>query len=476
VSFATIIARNYLAHARVLARSVADHNPGERLVVLVIDDEGEDIDGSREPFDLIRPADLDLSRADFHRMATIYDCIELSTAIKPWLLEHLLRSRHEPAMYLDPDIEVFAPLDELAPLAVQHAIVLTPHTTTAVPPDGLGPSDAGLLKAGVYNLGFIGVGDAAFPFLQWWQERLARDCLALPDHGYAVDQKWIDFVPALFDDYYVLRDTAYNVAYWNLFGRTLTERQGAYYVDGRPLRFFHFSGYSPEREGELSKYQNRIRLADHPALAKLCTDYGRKLISEGYLECMSIPYAYDRTRSGLVLDQQLRRAYRDQLIAEERATGETSLPIPFEVEGSPAFLEWVDGLPAVDGAGSRGLGTIVRSSRAGTAGGLGTLGSMAGLRQTTKAALKKPAGPVLRALDRRIASVNEHVDEVARRTEELRQEVNVDLETVVELVLTFERFTAEFSDRMERITATLESLLNRSNTELTETAPSHGSE
>ena len=101
---------------------------------------------------------------------------------------------------------------------------------------------------------------------------------------------------------------------------------------------------------------------------------------------------------------------------------------------------------------------------------------MAGLRQTTKAALKKPAGPVLRALDRRIAAVNEHVDEVARRTEELRQEVNVDLETVVELVLTFERFTAEFSDRMEHITATLESLLNRPDTKLTETAPRHGSE
>ncbi|HEV2309698.1 MAG TPA: FkbM family methyltransferase, partial [Acidimicrobiia bacterium] len=194
MTFSTIIARNYLPHARVLARTLTGNNPTERLVVLVIDDERHEVDGAREPFDVLRPGDLPLAPREFHRMATIYDLLELSTAVKPWLLEHLLRAHDGPAIYLDPDIEVFASLDPLASLSRDHGIVLTPHTTTSIPQDGHGPSDAGILKAGVYNLGFIGVGQSAGGFLRWWQQRLRRDCLAAPDDGYAVDQKWIDLV------------------------------------------------------------------------------------------------------------------------------------------------------------------------------------------------------------------------------------------------------------------------------------------
>ena len=39
VSVCTIIARNYLAHARVLAESFFAHHPGGDFAVLLIDDE-----------------------------------------------------------------------------------------------------------------------------------------------------------------------------------------------------------------------------------------------------------------------------------------------------------------------------------------------------------------------------------------------------------------------------------------------------
>ena len=32
------------------------------------------------------------------------------------------------------------------------------------------------------------------------------------------DQRWIDFVPSLFD-HFILKDPTYNVAYWNLHER-----------------------------------------------------------------------------------------------------------------------------------------------------------------------------------------------------------------------------------------------------------------
>jgi hypothetical protein len=83
---------------------------------------------------------------------------------------------------------------------------------------------------------------------------------------------------------------------------------------------------------------------------------------------------------------------------------------------------------------------------------------MTPLRRTARSVLRKPAGPFLRVLDRRF----ERTDQLLQvRLDQLRQDVNTDLETVAELVLTFERFALEFSERSERIAEILESLLAR---------------
>ncbi len=459
MTYSTIIARNYVPLARVLARTLTANNPSERLVVLVVDDERHEVDAAHEPFDVMRPEDLSLAPREFHRMATIYDLLELSTAVKPWLLEYLLRAHEGPAIYLDPDIEVFASLDPLTSWSTEHTIVLTPHTTTSIPHDGHGPNEAGILKAGVYNLGFIGLGQDAHQFLRWWQQRLRRDCLAAPDEGYAVDQKWIDLVPALFEDYFVVRDTTYNVAYWNLFGRHLTERDGTYYVDGDPLRFFHFSGYSPERRGELSKYQNRIRLTDHDVLSGLCDRYAAKLIGQGYDQSIHVPYAFATSCDGIPLSHETRRLYRDQLVTDERVEGETSLPDPFDPEDSRRFSKWL--ARAETGVRRRATTNIGGSSPPAPTSDAGVPPAMTEFRQRVRAIAKRGVTPALHVLDRRVAGIHDHVEDIGHRTDQLRNEVNLDVETVVELVLTLERFAAEFGERMEQITATLETLLDR---------------
>ncbi|HEV2311263.1 MAG TPA: hypothetical protein VGU73_12145, partial [Acidimicrobiia bacterium] len=290
------------------------------------------------------------------------------------------------------------------------------------------------------------------------QQRLRRDCLAAPDDGYAVDQKWIDLVPALFEDYYVVRDTSYNVADWNLFGRHLTERDGTYYVDGEPLRFFHFSGYSPERRGELSKYQNRIRLADNGVLSTLCDQYASKLIGQGYEQHIKVSYAFDATCDGTRLSHDVRRRYRAQLVMEERVNGDSSLPDPFDPADTRQFSKW---LARADQPGQRGSPTIIANSSPPSTSDAGVPPAMTDFRQRVRAIAKRGVAPVLHVLDRRVDSINEHVEDIGHRTDQLRNEVNLDVETMVELVLTLERFAAEFGERMERITATLETLLER---------------
>jgi hypothetical protein len=54
----TIIAKNYLAYARVLAKSFAEHHPGSRLWTLIIDDFSRSIDPADEPFIALAPTEI----------------------------------------------------------------------------------------------------------------------------------------------------------------------------------------------------------------------------------------------------------------------------------------------------------------------------------------------------------------------------------------------------------------------------------
>jgi hypothetical protein len=345
VSACTIVARNYLAHARVLAASYARHHPGRRLSVLVTDghvDDGMSFAPASEPFEIILPHELPLDGREYRRMASIYDVTELATALKAVFLQHLLDRDRDAVVYLDPDIEIFAPLDELDRLAREHGIVLIPHMLRPIPSDGRKPSFADVAASGVYNLGFIAVDDAARPWLEWWGERLRRDCLMAPQEGMFVDQRFIDFLPAFFAPC-ILRDPAYNVAYWNLHERRVTWTGARYEVAGRPLRFFHFSGFSPLQPHRLSKHQGtapRIVLADEPDLARLCHDYAARVLGAGFRQCAAIPYGFSGTAHGVPLDRRMRRLYREGLLAAERGVA-AEPPCPLDPAEAKEFVEWV---------------------------------------------------------------------------------------------------------------------------------------
>src|SRR5439155_27055532 len=158
-----------------------------------------------------------------------------------------------------------------------------------------------------------------------------------------VDQRWIDFAPGLVKSFHVLRDPGYNVAYWNLPSRELSRTPEGVEVSGRPLRFFHFSGYDPRRPEELSLHQNRIRLDDDPALRVLCDEYGRELFGSGFEDTREWPYPYDELPGGLRLDDLLRGLYRE---AEARGELNGSL---FTEEGATEFVRWLNA-PAAVGA------------------------------------------------------------------------------------------------------------------------------
>lgn len=332
----TIIAKNYLAQARVLAESFLAHHPDGTCDVLVVDDVEATVDDAAEPFTLVTPAELNIEL--FEQMVGSYTVLELSTAVKPWLLS-TLQSRYTDGrvVYLDPDIEVHNSLQDVDDLIAAHGLVLTPHTTDPMPRDGKRPSEGDILIAGAYNLGFIGAArtEPVARFLEWWSERLSRDCIVDPARGYFVDQRWIDFVPGMMPDVHLLRDPGYNVAYWNLPTRRLSEVDGRVEVNGRPLRFFHYSGFDPGRAHRLSKYQDRISLAEDPVLARLCANYARALDAHGFAAASGQPYGYSRLPGGIAFSPFLRRLHGQALEA-----GALTASV-FTPEGGERFLTWL---------------------------------------------------------------------------------------------------------------------------------------
>ncbi len=345
----TIISKNYVAFARVLARSFFEHHPQGRFFVLLVDRNEGYIDPEAEDFELLEIEQLD-NVPELRSFIFKYTLLECNTAIKPFLLEHLFE-RHdlERLIYFDPDILITGSLDPLAELLERHSIVLTPHLDAPIE-DGAWPGELAILQSGAYNLGFIALrrGDVTRRLLPWWQDRLYDQCLVRIEKGLFVDQKWIDLVPGMFSgsagEVYVLTNPGYNVAYWNLHGRTVTLDGDAPEVNGEPLIFFHFSGVEPESLEQVSKHQDRFTLGGVGEAAELFRRYSELLIDAGYHEAKPWPYAYGRFDNGVPIPDMARSLYHAQSPARRARFGD-----PFTTGGEESFFHWLNGPQAGSG-------------------------------------------------------------------------------------------------------------------------------
>jgi len=305
----TIAAKNYLHFVRALMDSVAVHAPGADRVLALCDKPGG-VDFSKEPFRTLSIDDLKLPEQD--QFIFQYTLLELSTAIKPFVIEQLFREGYEKVIYFDPDIRVFRSLDDMTALLDTHEVLLTPHITGPLD-DGKRPSEREILQCGAYNLGYLGLRHTAQTqkLVAWWKTKMLRDCVVDFARGLFVDQKWMDFTPSLFDHVFVQRDPGWNVAYWNLNHRTVAKTGDGFTVNGRPLTFFHFSGFHPDR-GVFSKHQDRYTPDNVPAPVKeLMQDYVVALKKHGYPETLKVPCAFGTFPDGTKVPDLARKLYRE---------------------------------------------------------------------------------------------------------------------------------------------------------------------
>jgi hypothetical protein len=336
VAVGTIAAKNYLSFARVLARSFLAHHPRVPFFLVLSDEVDGAFDPAAEPFRLLHLEELGIPH--LRRFCFRYSRQQVAVAAKSYLVGHLLDRGFERAVFLDADVLVLSDLTPLLAPADPRSIMLTPHLLAPLAGAERAARELNILQSGVYNAGFVGVSDtpAARRFLAWWQDRVYLHCRHALAEGLHNDQRWLDLVPAFFEDVCILRDPGCNVAHWNLPEREIQVCQGAVLVDGRPCRFFHFSGFRPEEPQTVTKHSRRLTMADIGPAARLFERYASLLAAAGCQETRSWPYAYGFFDNGVAIPDVAREIYLE--------LGEAVGPFgdPFRAAGPHSYFHWLD--------------------------------------------------------------------------------------------------------------------------------------
>lgn len=327
----TSAALNYIPKARMLFQSLREHHPEWKLHLALADQLPPDLDLSNEQFDTVVPLS-ELEIPSWRGWAFCHTIVELATAIKPFMLMHLLKQPGATkVIYLDPDIVVFSKLDDIIDALDESNIVLTPHQT--IPEQALSAvidNEICSLKHGVYNLGFVAVAanEVGQSFANWWGKRIYHFCRADIPNGLFTDQRWIDLVPAFFYGVAIMRSSRHNVATWNITTRSLThDARGNYLVDGQPLGFYHFTGF----DSGAHKVMALKNANGNESVQRLIDWYAAKT---GYLSEDSLSkttWAYGYFSNGVAIDKCQRIVYR------ERADLQRAFPDPFDASG---YLAW----------------------------------------------------------------------------------------------------------------------------------------
>jgi len=330
----TIVSRNYLHYARTLMAGVEQFAPGADRLVGLCDERG-DFDFSEENFDLLELRELEIPQID--KFIFRYTILELNTAIKPYIISALFQRGYKKVIYFDPDIRIYRSLDGMLSLLDEHQMLLTPHLTGPLD-DDLFPSELNILVSGTYNLGYIGLCNTADMrrFAHWWEGKLYTECVVDVKRGLFVDQKWVDLAPGMYEGVYINRNPGWNTAYWDLKHRRVEVDDGEYSVNGEPLVFFHFSGFSGKAT-TLSKHQNRYsKKSAGAAVAALCRDYAAELEDNGLEQTRQLAYHYGQFVDGTPIPDFARYIYREDY------DWERSVDNPYDSQGCANFLGYLN--------------------------------------------------------------------------------------------------------------------------------------
>jgi len=342
---ALIATRNFLPFAKMAARSFLAHHSEFQAFLLLVDGEPQDAAAFCEGH-VVLLSDLSLENAGWY--AAKFTASEFSNALKPAFLRYLSEFV-ETVFYMDSDILVCSRLTEMIDLADVGDLVLIPHMLKPFPrPEQFytRPTRADIFHSGLINAGCFAISlSRTREFLTFWEEANFAPGAFYEGAGYQTDQQHLNWALVTVPGARVLRESRYNVAYWNLHERDFrvaSTQNGTpqFEVDHKPLGFFHFSGYDIENRLRLSRHDERHSVYNLPAVAEILNWYSDQILACPTAELLHEPYGFDQLANGF----QLSRFTRELLKKYETYAPRFNLETRTGADALCAFL--MDPLPA----------------------------------------------------------------------------------------------------------------------------------
>ena len=332
----TVATKNYLASARVLANSFLKYHPDGKVYVLLMDRVDGYFDPEQEKFEIITIDEIkDIS---IRRMLFWYEALQASCSMKPYLLSHLFdKFGYKKLIFLDSDIMITSRLNDIWELLNKYSIILTPHNTEPISYKLRDiPNERTRLLRGIINGGFIALANDlnSRAFLAWWMERVYRKCFHDEEHGIYLDQKWLDLATAYFDNVHILRDTTYNVAWWNIDYYKIDSNAENIMINGKPMRFFHFSHFNPDNFSNVGNFK-KLTPNILERLTPLFQAYRDALLANQYKETRKWPYAFNYFENGKRIPDNARSIYLN-LGDKAQLFGD-----PFVTHGLHSYFKWL---------------------------------------------------------------------------------------------------------------------------------------
>ncbi len=307
----TISTASHLPKAACLAQSLKDTQPNHTMLLCLLERDRSGLGGLAECFtQVVLGSELRISNFEslMFRYAAFEACMAIKARILLWAIEEFPKEEH--FLYLDSDTFAYSRFEELELAFPRAEVLLTPHhVQDEYSFERTWDNMLRTLLCGTFNSGFVAVrrSPTATRFLTWWNEKLEQFCYKDESCGLYFEQRWLDAAISFFD-VTVFREPGYNVANWNVASRFLTfSPKSGYLVNGRPLKFFHFSMVDCGRD--LLYFQKQLP-ADSPVFP-MRQEYVRRMTALDAAGHSRFPWSYGFFRSGDSVAPEVRRAYRD---------------------------------------------------------------------------------------------------------------------------------------------------------------------
>ncbi len=284
-SIYTVVTYKYIKEAIISLESAKSHGSYSNFFIFLVDIKKDSLylidNYFLEQYQWIKIFSIDQlctnSKQMMEKALVFHSPMELCSLSKYIALEYIisLDFASENIIYIDSDCYFFNDLKIATEILDNKAFLCTPHNV-----DSLNMfAEREIIQAGWINSGFFIVNKKNKNLnliLKWLIERLYKLCFMSPELGIYCDQTWLTYMVQIFDkDSLVLKDPGYNVSYWNITNREFSKKNSYYYINGKKLIFFHFSGFSSNLENKLSNYSN-FYLSENTLIKEIFEEYKTK--------------------------------------------------------------------------------------------------------------------------------------------------------------------------------------------------------